>query len=94
MLDSGKAPSQSVRYLNELRALDVLFRDGAMSRADLARALGLNRSTTGSIVNTLLAESLVIERKHDRPPEPRAQTGRPGIDVQLIRKARCSSAPA
>ncbi len=83
MLDSGKAPSQSVRYLNELRALDVLFRDGAMSRADLARALGLNRSTTGSIVNTLLAESLVIERKRDRPPEPRAQTGRPGIDVEL-----------
>ncbi len=63
MLDVTKVGPQSVRYLNELRALDVLFRDGAMSRADLARTLGLNRSTTGSIVNSLLAESLVVERR-------------------------------
>ncbi len=83
MLDVTKVGPQSVRYLNELRALDVLFRDGAMSRADLARTLGLNRSTTGSIVNSLLAESLVVERRRDKPTEPRAQTGRPGIDVEL-----------
>ena len=74
---------QSVRYLNELRALDVLFRDGAMSRADLARTLGLNRSTTGSIISSLLAESLVVERRRAKSVEPRAQTGRPGIDVEL-----------
>lgn len=83
MLDVTKVGPQSVRYLNELRALDVLFRDGAMSRADLARTLGLNRSTTGSIVNSLLAELLVVERRHGKPTEPRAQTGRPGIDVEL-----------
>lgn len=75
--------SQSVRYLNELRALDVLFRERAMSRADLARALGLNRSTTGSIVNTLLAEALAVERPTWRDGEPRTQTGRPGIEVEL-----------
>ena len=83
MLDAPKVAPQSVRYLNELRALDVLFRDGAMSRADLARTLGLNRSTTGSIISSLLAESLVVERRRDKPAEPRAQTGRPGIDVEL-----------
>jgi predicted NBD/HSP70 family sugar kinase len=83
MLDVVKSASQSVRYLNELRALDVLFREGTMSRADLARALGLNRSTTGSIVNTLLAESLAVERPYERDGEPRAQTGRPGIEVEL-----------
>ncbi|HZZ63166.1 MAG TPA: ROK family transcriptional regulator [Roseiarcus sp.] len=69
--------------MNELRALDVLFREGAMSRADLARALGLNRSTTGSIVSTLLAESLAVERPVNKNGEPRAQTGRPGIEVEL-----------
>ena len=83
MLEAVRAASQSVRYLNELRALDVLFREGAMSRADLARALGLNRSTTGSIVNTLIAESLVVERPLEKDGEPRTQTGRPGIDVEL-----------
>jgi predicted NBD/HSP70 family sugar kinase len=83
LLEAVKAASQSVRYLNELRALDVLFREGAMSRADLARALGLNRSTTGSIVNTLLAGSLAVERPRERDVEPRTQTGRPGINVEL-----------
>jgi predicted NBD/HSP70 family sugar kinase len=83
MLDTARSAPQSVRYLNELRALDVLFRDGAMSRADLARTLGLNRSTTSSIINSLLAESLVIERDRDKSAEPRTQTGRPGIDVEL-----------
>jgi predicted NBD/HSP70 family sugar kinase len=83
MHDVARVGPQSVRYLNELRALDVLFRDGAMSRAELARTLGLNRSTTGSIVNSLLAESLAIERRRDQSSEPRAQTGRPGIDVEL-----------
>lgn len=33
------ATPQSIRYLNALRALNVLFRGGGMSRADLARAL-------------------------------------------------------
>jgi predicted NBD/HSP70 family sugar kinase len=60
-----------------------LFRDGAMSRADLARMLGLNRSTTSSIINSLLAQSLVIEREQEKPTERRAQTGRPGIEVEL-----------
>jgi predicted NBD/HSP70 family sugar kinase len=83
MLEVEKVAATSVRYLNELRALDVLFRDGAMSRADLARLLGLNRSTTSSIVNSLLSQSLVLERTQYAGPERRVQTGRPGIDVEL-----------
>jgi predicted NBD/HSP70 family sugar kinase len=83
MLEASKAGANSVRYLNELRALDVLFRDGAMSRADLARLLGLNRSTTSSIVNSLLAQSLLLERSLEVGSEKRVQTGRPGIDVEL-----------
>lgn len=88
LLRSTKAPQpnplpQSVRYLNELRALDVLFREGRMSRADLARALGLNRSTTGSIIANLLAESLVIEQTNQKRAASETRTGRPGIDIEL-----------
>lgn len=76
------ATPQSIRYLNELRALNVLFRGGGMSRAELARALGLNRSTTGNIITNLRADALVVERPEtERGPEIR--TGRPGINIEL-----------
>lgn len=76
------ATPQSIRYLNELRALNVLFRGGGMSRADLARALGLNRSTTGNIISNLRNDALVIERPETgRGTEVR--TGRPGINIEL-----------
>jgi predicted NBD/HSP70 family sugar kinase len=76
------ATPYSIRYLNELRALNVLFRNNGMSRADLARALGLNRSTTGNIIANLRADSLVVERPElERGPEVR--TGRPGIQIEL-----------
>ena len=78
-----KGAPQSVRYQNELRALDVLFREGAMSRADLARALGLNRSTTGNIIGSLMAQALVVERPRARQPGVPVRTGRPGIDIEL-----------
>ena len=77
------ATPQSVRYLNEIRALNALFRSGGMSRADLARSLGLNRSTTGHIIANLMAEALVLER----PELPRggetAKIGRPGIQIEI-----------
>ena len=73
---------QAVRLLNETRALDILFREGAMSRAELARALNLTRSTTGSLVATLLDEGFVVEEPQPAKPET-ARTGRPGIAVGL-----------
>jgi len=77
------ATPQSVRYLNEIRALNALFRNGGMSRADLARVLGLNRSTTGNIIANLLADALVIERPDVQRDESPARTGRPGIHIGL-----------
>jgi predicted NBD/HSP70 family sugar kinase len=74
---------QSVRYVNELRALNVLFRDGGMSRAALARQLGLNRSTTGNIIANLIAEGLVMERVAARHLDAAYRTGRPGIMLEL-----------
>jgi len=79
----SSASPQSTRYLNELRALDVLFREGGMSRAELARALGLNRSTTGSIIANLLEDAFVIEHADLKRPAATTRTGRPGIDIEL-----------
>ncbi len=77
------ATPQSVRYLNEIRALNALFRNGGMSRADLARLVGLNRSTTGNIIANLMAEGLVVERADQTRGDGPARTGRPGIRIDL-----------
>ncbi|RUT31375.1 ROK family transcriptional regulator [Arsenicitalea aurantiaca] len=77
------ATPQSVRHLNEIRALNVLFRTEGMSRADLARALGLNRSTTGNIIANLRADALVIERPDMARPDGETRTGRPGIHIEI-----------
>jgi predicted NBD/HSP70 family sugar kinase len=74
---------QSVRYVNELRTLNVLFRDGGMSRAALARHLGLNRSTSGNIIANLMTEGLVQERAAARHLDADYKTGRPGIMLEL-----------
>ncbi|CAM5774485.1 transcriptional regulator [Labrys miyagiensis] len=77
------ATPQTVRHLNEIRALNALFRNAGMSRADLARALGLNRSTTGNIITSLMTEGLAVERPGTPRGESAARTGRPGIHVQI-----------
>lgn len=77
------ATPQSVRYLNEIRALNALFRTGGMSRADLARALGLNRSTTGNIIANLMADGMVVERTDLPRGDSPQRTGRPGIMIEL-----------
>lgn len=77
------ATPQSVRYLNEIRALNVLFRDGGMSRAKLARALGLNRSSIGNIIADLLSDRLVIERPSKVRLDGAIRGGRPGITIEI-----------
>lgn len=77
------ATPRSIRYLNEIRALNALFRAGGMSRADLARHLGMNRSSIGFIVEDLLADGLARERTAAPAPGAARRTGRPGIVVEL-----------
>ena len=48
-----------IRHNNMVAALQALFDHGKLSRADLARQLGLNRSSSGNIIAELLATSLV-----------------------------------
>lgn len=73
---------QAVRHINEIRALDALFRGGPMSRADLARKLGLTRSTASSIVADLVSGGLVREDEAESPDRAN-RTGRPGTDLRL-----------
>jgi predicted NBD/HSP70 family sugar kinase len=77
------ATPQTVRHLNEIRALNALFRHAGMSRADLARVLGLNRSTTGNIITSLMTDGLAVERPGTPRDDGTAKTGRPGIKVQI-----------
>jgi predicted NBD/HSP70 family sugar kinase len=77
------ATPQSIRYLNEVQALNALFRGGGMSRADLARRLRLNRASVGYIIRDLLEAGLVRERAALEHPGAKARAGRPGIVVEL-----------
>lgn len=78
------ATPRSIRYLNEMRALNALFHAGGMSRAELSRMLGLNRSSVGYILDDLLADGLARERRAGVPPvRGEARAGRPGVVVEL-----------
>ena len=54
-----------------------------MSRAELARILGLNRSTTGSIVRNLQSAGLVVASNAKHRPQIESRAGRPGVLVEL-----------
>lgn len=69
-----------IRRSNSIAALQALFEHGSLSRAELARHLGLNRSSSGSIVSELAASGLVHE-VDDQERDKRA--GRPGILLEL-----------
>ena len=87
MLDmvTGSSPRR-IRQKNVAAALRCLHSFGAMSRADLARKLGLNRSSSGQIVAELTESGLVREVDVDSVPSSSKLTraGRPGIKLELI----------
>ncbi len=55
------ATSETVRQINRRIALNLLRRHQPMSRADLARRSGLQRSTVSAIVDQLIEEGWVTE---------------------------------
>lgn len=66
----------------------ALHRFGRLSRADLARKLGLNRSSSGHIIAGLTAGGLVREVADERSVGPeRIRAGRPGILIELVPEA-------
>jgi predicted NBD/HSP70 family sugar kinase len=60
----------------------LLRKRGAMSRADIARATGLSRSTVSGIVAALVADDLVMELGMAVPPAG-GGAGRPGTPVMM-----------
>lgn len=73
---------RAVRHINEVRVLDRLYRQGTASRADLARELGLMRSTAGNLIAGLIEQGLVRETP-EVSPGISGKSGRPGQGVQL-----------
>src|SRR5690348_6850387 len=68
------ASSEVVRDINRRIVLNLIRTRQPISRADLARASGLQRSTISLIVEQLIAESWVLEGPTGRLPRGRRPT--------------------
>jgi predicted NBD/HSP70 family sugar kinase len=77
---------QSLRDANRRLVVQVLRDRGVASRADLARATGLSRSTVSSLVTDLKASGLVVERGEEETPQS-AGVGRPPVLIALSKSA-------
>lgn len=67
----------NVRRNNLSLVLGLVHTSGAVSRAQLTRELGLNRSTIAALVSELVARGLVVEST----PESSSQVGRPSLVI-------------
>lgn len=72
----------SLRELNRLRVFEVVRERHAVSRAEIATATGLARSTVSTLVSELQQVGLVVERDGTRTGGP-AVTGRPPVRLAL-----------
>jgi predicted NBD/HSP70 family sugar kinase len=72
----------SLRELNRLKVLEVVRERGTVSRAEIAVATGLARSTVSTLVGELQAAGLVVEREEARADGP-ASSGRPPLMLSL-----------
>jgi predicted NBD/HSP70 family sugar kinase len=70
-----------IRHVNELKCLRLLRRSSPLSRAEVAREIGLTRATAGSVVNELLDQGYLVELNVATASSPRV--GRPGRLVSL-----------
>ena len=71
---------ERLRAGNSRAVISLLAAQGAMSRADLARATGLSRTTVSSLVTTLIASGHVVETA-DRGSPHKGGSGRPPLLV-------------
>ena len=77
-MPSVRAASASTRPQNLSRVLRLVHESGAISRAMLTEATGLNRSTIADLVGELTENGLVFERM----PEAAGRVGRPSPVVE------------
>jgi DNA-binding transcriptional ArsR family regulator len=69
-----------LRHINAVRSLRLLSRGQVMSRAEIARDLGLTRATIGYAIAALTEAGLIVESAESAPE---GRKGRPGIGIQL-----------
>jgi glucokinase-like ROK family protein len=74
---------RSLRELNSRRVIDALRERGTASRAEIARATGLSRSTVSSIVAELLDAGMVEEGAEGTGVAHGEQGGRPPVLLSL-----------
>jgi glucokinase-like ROK family protein len=79
--DSGSL--RSLRALNRGRVIDALRGRGTASRAEIARATGLSRSTVSSIVSDLIAAGLLTEQAEATGVAHGEAGGRPPVLLSL-----------
>ena len=74
---------EALRHHNRLRVLDTVRRRGAASRVEIVRETGLSRTTVSSLVNGLLEEGIVVERRETESPAAERSRGRPAVRLTL-----------
>src|SRR6478609_2818924 len=72
---------EDLRELNRLRVIDALRLRGTASRAEIAEAVGLSRTTITAVVADLLTSGVVVERHVPRGSGTRR--GRPAAMLAL-----------
>ena len=72
--------TQIVRHINQARTLELLRRHKTLSRAEIARRLGLTRSTLSQLTTALVEGGLVVE---DGGLVVHSRGGRPGSGLRL-----------
>ncbi|MGO7670458.1 ROK family transcriptional regulator [Rhizobium ruizarguesonis] len=80
----GSSPRR-IRQNNIVAALQTIYAHRSLSRADLARKLGMNRSSSGEIVAELTEGGFVQESDESgRQRLEHSRAGRPGIMLELV----------
>lgn len=74
-----------VKQINKARILELLRREGGMSRAELARHLEMTRSTATVLSAELFEEGLIVNTGAAFVTQ---STGRPGVGLQLNASGR------
>lgn len=86
-MERGSGSDGSVRESNRERVVDALRLLGVASRADVARATGLSRSTVSSIVADLRRAGLITDYAGDDERASYPGSGRPPALITLHRSA-------
>ncbi|NKK59458.1 ROK family protein [Rhizobium leguminosarum bv. viciae] len=80
----GSSPRR-IRQNNIVAALQTIYAHRSLSRADLARKLGMNRSSSGEIVAELTEGGFVQESDESGKQRlEHSRAGRPGIMLELV----------